>query len=531
MRVGDREIVAAILAGDPAGLAAAYGAYADLLYTYCRGIVHEPEDAADALQDTFVVAAQKVGGLRDPDRLRPWLYAVARNECLRRLRARARTVELAAAGDVSDESVDLTGGVHREELRDLVRAAFDGLNPSDREVLDLSVRHELDGAELGAVLGISANHAHALLSRARGQLETALGALLVARRGSTECQELAQLLGDWDGRLTPLIRKRVNRHIEHCDVCRERRGCELRPAILLGLGPILLAAPQLRTQILRLCSDTSPQAVAHCARVAHDAEPFDDAGFPRPLDRPARGVAVRRRATVWTLVAILVFLLLGGFTAAALKLGPFARAASSQAAPIAAAQSAPPPPVSVVVVSPSPEASMTPDTSPSASPGPSVSTPARTLPVVITTLSKPSPSPTPPAPPTTPSVASPEPSLQVTYTPVTMDGPRVTGEFQITAEGGTVDYSMTLPKNPATYGDPVVTPASGKLRSRAECDRGRADHRLDGCDAVFVRLDRQSRKHRGFRHVVAGAPRLRVISCCVNLLLGATTRAVSPGSA
>jgi hypothetical protein len=84
--------------------------------------VHEPEDAADAPQDTFVVAAQKVRGLRDPDRLRPWLYAVARNECLRRLRARARTVGLAQAGDVTDESVDPVGDLHREELRELVRA-------------------------------------------------------------------------------------------------------------------------------------------------------------------------------------------------------------------------------------------------------------------------------------------------------------------------------------------------------------------------------------------------------------------------
>ena len=38
---------------------------------------HEPADAADAVQDTFVIAAAELGRLRDPDRLRPWLYAVA----------------------------------------------------------------------------------------------------------------------------------------------------------------------------------------------------------------------------------------------------------------------------------------------------------------------------------------------------------------------------------------------------------------------------------------------------------------------
>jgi hypothetical protein len=35
--------------------------------------------------DTFLIATVKLDGLRDPDRLGPWLHAVARNECLRRL--------------------------------------------------------------------------------------------------------------------------------------------------------------------------------------------------------------------------------------------------------------------------------------------------------------------------------------------------------------------------------------------------------------------------------------------------------------
>ena len=53
----DREIVAAIAAGDPAGLADAYDRYAESLYGYCRWMLSEPEDATGALQDTFVVAA------------------------------------------------------------------------------------------------------------------------------------------------------------------------------------------------------------------------------------------------------------------------------------------------------------------------------------------------------------------------------------------------------------------------------------------------------------------------------------------
>lgn len=82
----DREIIAAIVAGDPAGLAGVYDKYAESLYGYCRWILGGSDCAANTVQDTFVIAAASLGGLADPLRLRPWLYAVARNECYRRLR-------------------------------------------------------------------------------------------------------------------------------------------------------------------------------------------------------------------------------------------------------------------------------------------------------------------------------------------------------------------------------------------------------------------------------------------------------------
>jgi hypothetical protein len=123
------------------------------------------------------------------------------------------------------------------------------------------------------MLGVSRNHAHALLSRARAQLEVSLGALLVARSGRGDCEALGALLGDWDGQLNVLMRKRINRHIERCPECTERKRRELAPALLLGLAPLPIAVmpPGLRTQVLRLVSSDSPGAVAHRASVTRHA--------------------------------------------------------------------------------------------------------------------------------------------------------------------------------------------------------------------------------------------------------------------
>ncbi|HEX6520595.1 MAG TPA: RNA polymerase sigma factor [Streptosporangiaceae bacterium] len=288
----DSELVAAIVGGDPEGLAAAYDKYAARLYTYCRSVLHEPADAADAVQDTFVIAASRLGGLRDRERLRPWLYAVARNECRRRIRARAATSALEEAPEVTDERADVAIDAERAELRALVRAAVLGLNPAEQEVIELQLRQGLEGTEVADVLGITRNHAHALISRARDQLEVSLGVLLVARTGRQACPALDTLLESWDGELTTLWRKRINRHVERCPVCSERKRSELRPAMLLGIAPLAAlpltaaAPPGLREQVLRLASSDTPDAVAHRASVAARVRHFGQQGFPKPLDPP-----------------------------------------------------------------------------------------------------------------------------------------------------------------------------------------------------------------------------------------------------
>ena len=139
----DREIVAAIVAGDPDGLAAAYDRYAPGLYAYCQSLLTEPADAADAVQDTFIIAAAKLSALRDQDRLRPWLYAVARNECRRRLRAAGHAAPLDEAAEVTDDTNDLGSDLEQAELREVVWSALGGLTPSEREIIELNLGHEL----------------------------------------------------------------------------------------------------------------------------------------------------------------------------------------------------------------------------------------------------------------------------------------------------------------------------------------------------------------------------------------------------
>src|SRR5256885_7246210 len=94
----DRMVVADVIAGDADGFGAAYDQYGASLYAYCRSALPEGE-AAEAVLDTFLIAAVKLDGLGDPGRLGAWLRAVARNECLRRPGPAAGRPEPAEGGD------------------------------------------------------------------------------------------------------------------------------------------------------------------------------------------------------------------------------------------------------------------------------------------------------------------------------------------------------------------------------------------------------------------------------------------------
>ena len=248
----DAELVAAVLSGDRESFAAVYDRYGDRLFDFAHSMLRQREDAEDAVADSFVLVAERLGQLREPDRLRPWLYAIVRSECLRRLKARKR---VAYGGedqlvDMADTSMTPDAEAEQSMLRDLVWDASAGLADRDRAMLDLHLRQGLEGAELGEAMGVTASNAYVMLNRLKTQVERSLGALLIARLGRDDCDDLDGILVDWDGLFSPLIRKRVARHVDDCDVCSDRRRRIVSPLALLAGVPLVAAPLSLRDRVV-----------------------------------------------------------------------------------------------------------------------------------------------------------------------------------------------------------------------------------------------------------------------------------------
>jgi DNA-directed RNA polymerase specialized sigma24 family protein len=305
--VHDRDIVAAITEGDDTGVAAAFGRYAQGLYSYCRLQLTEPADAASAVRDTFLVAAAEAARLSQPDRLRAWLFALARNECQRRLRAAGPSARLYEAAHAMDNTGTFAVVTTQAQSRALVRAALAGLDPVDREISELNLRHGFHGADLADILGVPPGQAHTLAARARTRFERSLGVLTLARSERDHCRELAAILDEQDAKPAPSLRWRIRRHVGRCEVCGVRKRGGLNPAIVLGLLPAGPPPAGLRHQTLSLVSDRSPAAAAHralvLARVLDGAPGFRASGFPEQLTAPS---APGRRLTAVAAVAAAV---------------------------------------------------------------------------------------------------------------------------------------------------------------------------------------------------------------------------------
>ncbi len=152
------------------------------LLNYIRGLVRNPQVAEDLTQEAMLRAHQGIAGLKDPDRLLPWLYRIATNACRDHFRKEKRAGESFPGGgdsisleDLRDENApQLDKVIECAEMGACVRRYFERLPDAYRAVILL---HDLEGMtnpEIAKLLGISLDTAKVRLHRARNRLRELL---------------------------------------------------------------------------------------------------------------------------------------------------------------------------------------------------------------------------------------------------------------------------------------------------------------------------------------------------------------------
>lgn len=155
--------------GDPEALAQIMAAHSGDMARICMVICGDPDVAHEAVQAAWAAAWRRLGSLRDPDRLRPWLMTIAANQARQMLRSARR--RSGYEGSVTPQPPVDPGS--RAELLDLAEA-LSHLEPDERRLLGLRFVGGLTSEEIAHELGGSASGVRGRVARIVKRLRTQL---------------------------------------------------------------------------------------------------------------------------------------------------------------------------------------------------------------------------------------------------------------------------------------------------------------------------------------------------------------------
>jgi RNA polymerase sigma-70 factor (ECF subfamily) len=155
---------------------------------FCIGLLGNRTDAEDAAGDVFMAVIARRDGYHPPGKFSTWLYTIARNKCVDRLRRRRFTVPLCSSSqndpeefvpsqepaDTQESSVE---SLSRRELAGRVREALARLPEKQRAAITLQQYHECSYEQIAGILHCSLAQVKITIFRGKERLRVELAAL------------------------------------------------------------------------------------------------------------------------------------------------------------------------------------------------------------------------------------------------------------------------------------------------------------------------------------------------------------------
>jgi RNA polymerase sigma-70 factor (ECF subfamily) len=187
----DRELLERIRAGDKRACADCIERHSAGVYRLALRLMQNPADAEDVVQETFLSAVKAIDGFDGRSELRTWLYRIAYNAAMMRLRRKEpESVSMEEAAEPEDglpvpkELFDWCclpeEELERAEVRAELERAVGELPLTLREAFVLREMEDLSTAETAAALGVSEEVVKTRLHRARLWLRERLGEFFAA---------------------------------------------------------------------------------------------------------------------------------------------------------------------------------------------------------------------------------------------------------------------------------------------------------------------------------------------------------------
>jgi len=178
----DCELIEAFQNGDEFAFVGIYNRYKGAVYAFCLKMLNDSEQAQDCMQDTYLRVYENRDRLLNSSAFKSWLFTIARNQCLNRIRRNNRHTGFSEETErtISIGDSPISRMEKNEQIR-FVGKYIDRLKPEYREVLILREYQNLTYEEIAAVTRTTVSSVKSRLFKARKKF-----ALLVSKYSELE---------------------------------------------------------------------------------------------------------------------------------------------------------------------------------------------------------------------------------------------------------------------------------------------------------------------------------------------------------
>ena len=163
--------------------------FSELIQIKLRSRLQSPQDIEDVRQETFVrvlTALRNEGGIRQADRLGPYVNSTCNNVLLEKYRSpKGTSLDDEEEGiDLPDTRMDVLGVLVAKQTQEKVREILDDMPEKDRRILKEVFLEERDKDAVCSDFGVDRNYLRVLLHRAKSAFRSQYIKSLEARAGA-----------------------------------------------------------------------------------------------------------------------------------------------------------------------------------------------------------------------------------------------------------------------------------------------------------------------------------------------------------
>ena len=174
----DQKIINQILEGDTNAFSVLVDNYKDLVFTLAMRMVKNREEAEEVSQDTFIKVYKSLNKFKGNSKFSTWIYRVAYNTCLDRLKKIKREYNVVAIDEFTEHQVKTLDNaldqMEAQEHKQKIQECLQLLPSDDSFLLTLYYFEDQSLEEISKVVGLTANNVKVKLFRSRKKLTSIL---------------------------------------------------------------------------------------------------------------------------------------------------------------------------------------------------------------------------------------------------------------------------------------------------------------------------------------------------------------------